>query len=68
MERSEHLFVVRMWREASTGEAGWRGSVEDIESHQRLSFTKFADLIDFIALRTGDAPEPLEHQSSQSPD
>ena len=68
MERAEHLFVVRMWREASSGETAWRGSVEDVETHQRLSFTKLSDLVDFISLRTADASAQAERTKSRSSD
>jgi len=52
MPRAEHLFVVRIWREATAAEVEWRGSVKDAESNLRFYFSKFT-LVDFIALRSG---------------
>jgi hypothetical protein len=55
-ERSEHLFLVRLWLEP--GQAGpliWRGTVEHAPSGQRFHFISLRDLTDFIALRL----EPL---------
>jgi len=53
MPRAEHLFAVRIWREATAAEVEWRGSVKDAESNLRFDFSKFTDLMDFIALRSG---------------
>jgi hypothetical protein len=66
MKRAEHLFVVRIWREATAGHAAWRGSVKDVESDQRVDFSKFADLVDFIALRSGASVPGSENQSAAS--
>ena len=51
-ERVEALFVVRLWREAGGERSeGWRGYVEHIASKQRLYFSDFTDLTDFMRLR-----------------
>lgn len=51
-ERSEHLFVVRVWQEPEQVKSGeWRGSIEHVGSGQRLYFVSLDDLNDFIALR-----------------
>ncbi len=51
-ERSQHLFIVRMWQEPSSPKPpGWRGSVEHVPSAQRLYFASLGDLNDFITLR-----------------
>jgi len=48
-ERPEHLFVVRMWREADAApEDEWRGSVEHIGSRTRLYFAGLDTLRAFI--------------------
>ncbi len=47
--RDEHLFVVRVWREAgASGPGAWRGSVEHIDSGQRKYFADLDDLRAFI--------------------
>jgi hypothetical protein len=51
-DRSQHLFIVRMWQEPGAGKTSqWRGSVEHVPSAQRLYFASLADLNDFITLR-----------------
>ena len=50
-ERNEHLFIVRVWREAP---AGWRGFVEHIPTQQRVYFTDVAQIADVISLRLRD--------------
>ena len=53
-QRSQHLFIVRMWLEpddvADTPQ--WRGSVRDSLTQQQLYFTQLGDLLDFIAAKT----------------
>ena len=52
MKRSEHRFVVHVWREiAVDGEGQWRGSVDHIGHERRLYFSSLVDLIDFIRER-----------------
>jgi hypothetical protein len=51
-DRSEHLFVVRIWQEPDRlGPERRRGSIEHVPSGQRLYFTSLADMNDFITLR-----------------
>jgi hypothetical protein len=52
--RTEHLFIVRIWQE--TGQpagAAWRGQVEHAPSRRRMYFSNLRDLDDFIAMVTG---------------
>lgn len=61
-----YLFVVRLWLEFNLNADGqkpadpagekrgqWRGSVESMDSGQRLYFTSLAGLNDFILLQLG---------------
>lgn len=49
-----HLFIVRVWSETQQPKPEtWRGSVEHVPSGQRLYFSSFIDLADFIGLRVG---------------
>lgn len=51
-ERSQHLFLVRIWQEpSSSASVGWRGLVEHVPSQQRMYFKSLRDLDDFILLR-----------------
>lgn len=50
--RSEHLFIVRMWREDARGGQGqWRGSVDHVASGHKHYFANTSDLVEFITLR-----------------
>ncbi len=53
IERMEHAFLVRTWREAGETDASaqWRGSVEHLPSKKRLYFRDFADLCAFIRMQ-----------------
>ena len=52
MQRPEHRFVVRIWREAGPGPEGqWRGAVDHVGHERRLYFTALSDLMDFIRAR-----------------
>jgi hypothetical protein len=54
--RREHVFVVRIWREAGVSrDANWRGFVDDVDGN-RLYVTGFADLNDFFRIRLGMRP------------
>jgi hypothetical protein len=55
MERVEHLFVVRIWREAGANDRdAWRGSVEHVATGARRYFAALAELDAFILRSTGD--------------
>jgi hypothetical protein len=58
----DHLFIVRLWREAAEPAAWpWRGSVEHVPSGQRLHFVALADLNDFITWRLDTStPKAIE--------
>jgi hypothetical protein len=58
----DHLFIVRVWREAAGTVAWpWRGSVEHVPSGQRLHFSALADLNDFITWRLDSStPKAIE--------
>lgn len=57
-ERTQHLFVVRMWQEADavTAIPQWRGSVKHVLSEQSHYFTQLPDLLNFITTVTDAAP------------
>jgi hypothetical protein len=57
LDRSQHLFIVRVWCEPSDQEppGQWRGSVEHVPSGQRIYFASMSDLTRFITSQmTGD--------------
>lgn len=57
-ERTQHLFVVRMWQEADavTAIPQWRGSIKHVLSEQSHYFTQLPDLLNFITTVTDAAP------------
>lgn len=58
LPRPQHLFIVRMWFETSCLGA-WRGSVEHVDTGQKMYFTSLGDLNDFITLRLVVPPQSL---------
>jgi hypothetical protein len=53
--RSENLFVVRVWREPSQPAASpWRGSIQHIQSMQRVYFSDVGSIASLIADRLVD--------------
>lgn len=60
--RTEYLFIVRIWQEPgtaeSTGDEGWRGSVQHVRSGQRIIFRRLADLDDFIHTQVSRRSRP----------
>jgi hypothetical protein len=53
VDRENHRFVVRIWREAGSTKPAWRGSVHDVSSATGIVSDKLRDLWDFIVLRLG---------------
>lgn len=48
-QRSQHVFVVRLWQETdANAPPQWRGVVNHVSFQQQLYFTSLADLMDFI--------------------
>ena len=53
VRRSEHLFVVRVWREPSQAAppGQWRGAVEHVSTGQRIYFASLAELNQFMLVQ-----------------
>jgi len=57
-ERSDHLFVVRIWREAGKDSNGqWRGSVDHVGSGRKQYFATTSDLVEFVMQRLEEPHE-----------
>jgi hypothetical protein len=54
-EREQHLFILRAWRERSSPDGAWRGSVKHVESGRTIVSADLDEVIDFIRVRL--APE-----------
>lgn len=56
-QRSQHLFIVRLWQEADavTATVQWRGLVKHVLSEQNHYFTHLPDLLAFISAMTQTA-------------
>lgn len=65
-QRSQHLFVVRTWRETSDVVPAdqWRGSVEHVPTGQRLHFSTLGQLMQFVATCT-DWPTSIDSAAAQ---
>jgi hypothetical protein len=48
-------FIVRLWREKSDGESIWRGSVERVQSGERVYFQSMAKIKEAIVRILGDS-------------
>lgn len=51
-QRRDHLFIVKIWQEPGASdapaEAMWRGSVQHVQSDERIYFRRLADLNEFM--------------------
>ncbi len=60
--QTPHTFIVRLWREKSDGDFVWRGSVDCVQSGERVYFQNIESLKDVIARLAGSTwPENGEH-------
>jgi len=57
MARSEHCFIVRLWRECGADQGDWRGSIDHIGTRERQYFAALNVLQAFIADRLGSVEE-----------
>jgi hypothetical protein len=62
-KRTEHLFVVRLWREASGAPGTWRGSIEHVATRQRRYFSDLDALPSFIGTRIEAPPVAASEES-----
>lgn len=58
--REDHLFVLRVWREAAPSAPSWRATIEHIPTGARLSSVDLTEVDDFIRLRLADVPSLAE--------
>jgi hypothetical protein len=56
-EREHHLFLVRIWRESSAQENGWRGSANHVPSGRSIVSANLDEITDFIRVRLAAEPE-----------
>lgn len=47
-KQSMSTFVVRIWREWSTGGPRWRGNIEHLETKKRSGFLDFESMLGFL--------------------
>ncbi len=50
-QRTEHVFLVRMWQERGGGDPQWRGSVQHVATGRRFFVGGAGEVGDFIALQ-----------------
>lgn len=64
--REYAAYLLRLWREKSSQTAGWRASLQDPHSGERVSFSSVERLFDFLRRETGSRPEL--HESTAGSD
>lgn len=60
VSREEHVFVVRIWKEAAATLAGWRATVVHLPSGSNVAASDLRDINDFIQLRLAPTGAPLD--------
>jgi hypothetical protein len=50
-EREHHLFIIRIWRERSPRNHGWRGSADHVTSGRRIVSADLDEITDFVRVR-----------------
>ena len=49
-------YLLRLWQVQDEGETGWRASVENVHTGQKVGFAHLDQLVAFLRERTGLAP------------
>jgi hypothetical protein len=50
-QRTEHVFLVRMWQERGADDTAWRGSVQHVATGKRLFIGSPGEAADFMSLQ-----------------
>jgi len=58
--QSPFTFIVRLWREKSDSESIWRGSVERVQSGERVYFQSMSKIKDAIVRILGEKAQEGE--------
>jgi hypothetical protein len=62
-----HSFLLRLWEAKADGESGWRASLEQVDTGERLGFTDLAELFRFLESLTQPDRQgketPVPHRS-----
>ena len=62
-KQSPFTFIVRLWREKSDGESIWRGSVERVQSGERVYFQSMEKIKEAIVRMLGSTSREGEDNS-----
>ena len=62
-QRGALTFIVRLWREKSDGESIWRGSVERVQSGERVYFQSMEKIKEAIVRMLGSTSREGEDNS-----
>lgn len=65
-QRPYLAYLLRLWQVHNEGEIGWRASVENAHTGEKVSFAHLDQLVTFLRERTGLAP-PTVVPKSQPP-
>jgi len=58
--REYAAYLLRLWRERGSQTTGWRASLQDPHSGERVGFSSLERLFDFLRRETGSPPERSE--------
>jgi hypothetical protein len=59
-------YLLRLWQIQDKGELGWRASLENAHTGEKLAFAHLDELVAFLQERTDPAP-PAEHLVKHKP-
>jgi hypothetical protein len=48
-------FIIRLWREKNDGKTDWRGSVDHVQSGERVYFQAISSLLEIITRKADDS-------------
>ena len=64
-QRPYLAYLLRLWQTQDKGEIGWRASLENVHTGEKLAFAHLDELVAFLRERIGLAPpaeRPVEHE------
>ena len=63
-QRPYLAYLLRLWQVRDKGQIGWRASLENAHTGEKLAFAQLDELVVFLRERTGPAP-PAESLAKQ---
>jgi hypothetical protein len=70
-QRPYLAYLLRLWQIQDKGEIGWRASLENAHTGEKLAFAQLDELVAFLRQQAGRAPpaeRPVEHERTPQTD